>query len=907
MSLRGLEALLRPKSIAVVGASDTPGRAGNLMMRNLLDGGFSGPVLPVTPKYPAVCGVLSYPSVASLPLTPDLAVVCTHARRNTALLTALGERGCKTAIVLSAPPAQFDELRACAQHFGMRLLGPNSLGLLAPWQGLNASFSPVPIHRGKLAFISQSAAVSNTVLDWAQQRAIGFSYFIALGDSIDIDVDDMLDFLARDGKTSAILLHLEHLSDARRFLSAARGAARNKPILVIKSGRTIQAQRLLNYPPGLDAAYDAAIQRAGLLRVRDTHELFSAVETLSHMRPLGGERLMIISNGIAPAALALDELLRRHGRLAELDETTLAALARALPSALTPGNPLDLADDATPERYRAALLALLGSKDYDALLIIHAPSAAAPSSQTATDVIATLAGASRSRPVTVLTNWSGEFSSQQARRLFTEAGLPTYRTPEGAVTAFMHMAEYRRNQRQLMETPALPIGLTIDAAHVHQMIRQALDKGITRLETHDVRPLVEAYGIKTLPTWIAADSDDAVRLSEGLGYPVALKLRSADIAHKSDVQGVMLALRNATEVAQAASAMLERAAVTYPDARIEGLAVQSMASRAGTQELRISVEQDPVFGPLILLGDGESDWRAGAPVAVALPPLNMALAHHLVLQGLKKGALRNNRPLYPLDTAALSQLLVQVSDLVVDCPEIIALNIHPLLACGSDMTALDVSLHLSEYHGDAGARLAIRPYPRQLESVVTLNNGQRCLFRPILPEDEPLLKAFIGQVTREDLYYRYFSEISEFTHEDLAYMTQIDYDREMAFVAVTQQQEREVIIGVTRVIADPDNTDAEFAVLVRSDLKKLGLGRMLLEKMIDYARAHGLQRLTAITMPNNRGMITLARKLGFTVDIQLQDGIVALSLALEPSTESIAPIAGKDSPGELKHAHKQQK
>ena len=330
MSQRGLEALLRPKSIAVIGASMKPDRAGYLMMRNLLAGGFNGPVMPVTPAYKAVQGVLAWPDVQSLPFVPDLAVLCTHAKRNLELLESLGQKGCKTCIILSSPPEQQPELLACASRYQMRILGPNSLGLLAPWQGLNASFSPVPIRKGKLAFISQSAAVSNTILDWAQQREMGFSYFIALGDSLDIDVDELLDFLARDSKTSAILLYLEHLSDARRFVSASRSASRNKPILVIKSGRSPAAQRLLHSRSGMDPAWDAAIQRAGLLRVQDTHELFSAVETLSHMRPLRGEKLMIVSNGAAPAALALDELWLRNGKLATLGEETLRRLREAL-------------------------------------------------------------------------------------------------------------------------------------------------------------------------------------------------------------------------------------------------------------------------------------------------------------------------------------------------------------------------------------------------------------------------------------------------------------------------------------------------------------------------------------------------------------------------------------------------
>lgn len=880
MSQRGLEALLRPKSIAVIGASMKPQRAGYLMMRNLLSGGFNGPVLPVTPTWKAVLGVLAWPSIESLPFTPDLAVICTHARRNLALLEALGEKGCKTCIILSAPPAQYSELLACASRYQMRLLGPNSLGLLAPWQGLNASFSPVPIRKGKLAFISQSAAVSNTILDWAQQREMGFSYFIALGDSLDIDVDDLLDFLARDSKTSAILLYLEHLSDARRFVSAARSASRNKPILVIKGGRSPAAQRLLHVNAGIDPAWDAAIQRAGLLRVQDTHELFSAVETLSHMRPLRGERLMIVSNGAAPAALALDELWSRNGKLATPGEDTLSALRQALPDSVNVGNPLDLRDDASCEHYQKALNILLSSQDYDALLVIHSPSAVAPGTDSAQALIDALNQHPRGRYVTVLTNWCGEHSSQEARRLFSDAGIPTYRTPEGTITAFMHMVEYRRNQKQLRETPTLPGHLSANTAEAHYLLQQAIAEGVTSLDTHEVQPILRAYDLQTLPTWIAADSAEAVHIAEQIGYPVALKLRSPDIPHKSEVQGVMLYLRTAVEVQQAADAILDRVKMTWPQARIHGLLVQSMANRAGAQELRIVVEHDPLFGPLIMLGEGGVEWRADDQAAVALPPLNMNLARYLVIQAIKSKKIRGRSALRPLNIAGLSQLLVQVSNLIVDCPEIQRLDIHPLLASGDEFTALDVTLEIAPFEGDSASRLAIRPYPQQFEEWVTLKNGERCLFRPILPEDEPLLRQFISQVTKEDLYYRYFSEINEFTHDDLANMTQIDYDREMAFVAVRVIGEHCEILGVTRAISDPDNIDAEFAVLVRSDLKGLGLGGRLLEKLIHYTREHGLQRLNGITMPNNQGMIGLARKLGFEVDVQLDEGIVSLSLNL---------------------------
>ncbi len=886
MSQRGLEALLRPKSIAVIGASEKLGRAGTTMMKNLLSGGFNGPVFPINPARGSVSGVFTYPSIDKLPQVPDLAIICTHHRRNLELLKQLGESGCKAVIVLSAQPEQFQSIKLLCQQYHIRLLGPNSLGLLAPWQGLNASFSPLPVKKGKLAFISQSAAVANTILDWAYYRNIGFSYFIALGDNQDIQVDDLLDFLARDTKTSAILLHLEHIKDARRFMSASRSASRNKPILVIKSGRTQKAQLLLGDTPSYDVAYDAAFQRAGLLRVQDTHEMFSAVETLSYMTPLKGERLMIMSNGSAPAAMAIDELFLHSGKLAQLTDETKQKLQSVIQEENIIRNPLNLGDDTTVDRYILALNCLLDSHDHDALLLIHTPSAIAPSIETAQRVIEAINKHPRRKWLTVFTNWGGEYSSQQSRKLFSEAGIPTYRTPEGAVTAFMHMVEYRRNQKQLKETPALPLDIKMNTQQAHRCIEEALKNKQYRLDTHQVQPIMEAYSFNTLPTWIAHNAQEAVNIAEKIGYPVALKLRSPDIPHKSEVQGVMLYLRDSTEVSSAAHAIIGRVTELYPQAQIQGLLVQSMANRAGSQELRVAIEQDPIFGPLIVLGEGGVEWQIETKAAVALPPLNMALARYLVINAIKSGKIQPRSALQPLNILSLSHFLVQVSHLLLDCPQIVRLDIHPLLASGNDFTLLDVAMELAPLQGDPHQRLSIRPYPNELEETFFLRDNNPCFIRPILPEDEPLLKTFINQVTKEDLYYRYFSEISEFTHDDLANMTQIDYDREMAFVAIRNPEDQPEIIGVARAMADPDNQHAEFAILVRSDLKGNTLGHQLMTKLINYTREHGIKRLTAITMPENRNMISLAKKLGFSVEVQFDEGIVNLDLQLGSSNDS---------------------
>lgn len=880
MPQQGLDALFRPASIAVIGASHRDNGAGKLVMKNLLAGNFSGPVMPVNPKYEAVAGVMAYPDINSLPRIPDLAIICTPANKNAHIIEQLGQKGCKAAIILAAGTSnsQLEQMKASARQHRMRLLGPNSMGVILPHLGLNVSFAPFPAKPGRIAFVSQSSAVCATILDWARHNDIGFSHFISLGDACDINFAQLLDYLSRDRHTSAILLYMDAVQDARAFMSAARAASRNKAVLVVKSGKTRIGAQLGHIHTGghvgMDAAYDAAIRRAGMLRVRDTHDLFAAVETLNHSHTLRGERLVILTNGGGPAINAIDTLLARGGKLASLTDTTSSALDRVLPPAWSRTNPIDIVGDAPVERYVASLRALLDSDDFDAILIMHAPSAAVNSTRVAKELIEVLRTHPRAKRFNILTNWSGETSAFEARRCFTEAGIPTYRTPESAAGAFMHMVEYRRNQKQLMETPESISDMPSDGETVRELIGQAFEEGLHRLDTHEVSRLMAAYGIQVLPTWIATDGTEAAHIAEQIGYPVAIKLRSPDIVHKSEVSGVVLNLRSAAEVAQAADALVDRVKQAYPSARVHGLMVQRMARRAGSQELHIAVRSDPVFGPVILLGDGGVDLEGEEQAAVALPPLNMTLARYLVIHALKSGKVRANRSQHPMDMMAVCQVLTQVSHLIINHPEIVSLDIHPLLATGSELIALDVSLKLAPFEGDGQTRLAIRPYPREWEERALLKDGTPVTLRPILPEDEPAHKDFVSHVTDEDRYKRFFADVV-IGHEELAHMTQIDYDREMAFVAVA---DRGNILGVVRAVSDPDNDDAEFAVLVRSDLKGVGLGRMLMEKIIRYGQQRGLNSLSGITMPSNRGMITLARKLGFKTKTQLEDGIVELKL-----------------------------
>lgn len=850
MKPSGLDRLFKPQSIAVIGASTDPQKAGHVVIRHLLAGQFKGPILPVSPHNRAIAGVLAYPDISSLPLSPDLAIICTKRERVLPLIEELGKKGTGAAIILAADFSiqERARLQQLSRQYDIRLLGPNSMGMLLPGQGINASFSPIAAKPGQVAFLSQSAAVSTTILDWAKQHELGFSAFISLGDHCDIDFGQLLDQLSRDGTTRAILLYMDKLHDARHFLSAARAASRNKPILVLKSGRHDPAN-------GLDNVYDAAIRRAGMLRVRDTHELFAAVETLSHSLTLKGERLAIISNGRGLANMAVDVLLERGGKL-------------AMP-------PRDIGSDADIATYRQALETLLQGDEADAILLIHAPSLTARGAELARSLIDYVKQHPRARRFNILTNWAGEYSAQEGRKLFTEAGIPTYRTPESAVAAFMHMVEYRRNQKQLMETPASLQGDKLNVELCQQLIRQALERKQFTLDTHLVHPILQAAGLSTLPTWIVSDAIEATLTAEQIGYPVAVKLRSPDIAHKSAVHGVMLNLRTSAEVAQAADAILDRVRQHDPGARIEGLLVQRMARRSGGLELRIRLQQDPVFGPVILLGESGAEPQE---MVAALPPLNQALARYQIIGALKSRKIREQATPEKLDIDALGQVLCQLSELLLAFPEIQELDLHPLQACGAEMVILDASLRLMPVVQGRNT-LAIRPYPTELEEGAWLKDQSHVLLRPIRPEDEPAHKQFVLKVSDEDRYKRFFADVGELGHEELARMTQIDYDREMAFVAIGQDRAfSQQILGVVRAISNPELSDAEFAILVRSDLKGLGLGKLMMEKIVRYARERGIGQLSGMTMPSNRGMINLAKRLGFKIDIQLEDGVVNMVL-----------------------------
>jgi acetyltransferase len=828
MTVKNVEQLLKPHSIAVIGASNQPNRPGNAVMRNLLQGQFDGPIMPVTPHYKSVNGVLAYRSIEELPIVPDLAIICTRATRVPAIILQLGRKGTRNAIVIAAGLDNLftaqgtnlqEQMLAIAKEWGVRILGPDSLGIIIPELGLNASYAHINALPGKIAVVSQSSAVCVTLLDWARRRRIGFSQFISLGEGMDIDFDEILDYLGRDAKTSAILLYIDAIHDGRAFMSAARAASFNKPILVIKAGIYSESSALTSRLPaekiGNDAVYDAAFRRAGMLRVGDLRELLAAVETLANGKPIYSEQLVIIANGNGPSAMAVDALLQRGGRLASLDEKVVKQLQPLIHSGGRATNPINVLGDASPETYQQVLQVLLQSNSVDNILIMQAPSALTPGEVYADAVINTYKNYAGRKP-NIFANWMGEDAAQNARLRFADASIASFRTPEGAVGAFMHMVQYRRNQKLLSETPdSISDKVPYQPQQAQAIIARALVEERNQLTSAESIALLNDYGINTF-----------------------------------------------TEIESAP-------------------ATATHSQRKGAHPLRIQVQIDPVFGPVILLGEAASHWSVRRNAVVALPPLNMALARYMVIQALAEGKIRERELYVPLDMPALCLLLTQISQIVIDHPSLRNLLINPVLVAGDEIRVLDVNVEISA--GKNAYPLAIRPYPKELEEPFTLRNQRQVLLRPIRPEDELNLQAFDNSQSKEDRYKRYFAELPQFSHEQLARLTQIDYAREMAFIAVAHNNQRqEEILGVVRVQIDPDNTQAEFAMAVRSELKGIGLGARLLQKMIDYCRLQGTRTLMGCTMLENSGMANLARKLGFTVKFNRDDGLIDMKLDLLP-------------------------
>jgi len=882
MTIRNLNHMFAPTSVAVIGASDRPHSVGATVMANLLAAGFSGPVMPVNPRHASVAGVLAYPGIADLPMAPDLAVICTPPATVPGLVAELGARGTRAAIVLTAglgdhrqPGSLARQMLEAAKPHLLRILGPNCVGLIVPGIGLNASFAPGGAAPGNIAFVSQSGALCTAVLDWAEAQGIGFSRFVSLGDTADVDFGDVIDDLASDPQTKAILLYIESVGAMRKFLSAARAAARNKPIVAVKAGRVAEAAKAAHSHTGAlagaDAAFDAALARAGVVRVRDIDALFDVVETLARVKRVEGDRLLIVTNGGGVGVMAVDALIEAGGQLAELSEDGLAKLDDVLPATWSRGNPIDIIGDAPPERYRAALEIALEEKGADAVLVLNAPTAIAESAEAASAVADLCAGSARP----VFTCWLGRKRAAASRRILSAAGLATYDSPEGAVLGFLNAARYLRLQRLLLEVPpAVPEETPPDLAAARAVIAVARGEGRTMLTEPEAKHLLAAFGVPVVPTAVAATPEEAGACAREIGFPVALKILSPEISHKSDVGGVVLQLHDDEAVRDAAETMIARVHELRPDARIQGFTVSRMVHRAGAYEMIVGLGSDPVVGPFVLVGEGGKAVELLADRAVGLPPLNMKLAADLVDSTRVSRRLKGYRDEAAVDLPALYGALVAVAQIAVDLPEVAELDINPLLIDADGVIALDARVVL----GTGGkARLAIRPYPRELEETIALEGIGTVLLRPIRPEDEPSHYEFLSRLTSEDIRMRFFGQVKSLPHSQMARMTQIDYDREMAFIAVGEDGKT---LGVVRSVTDPDNEVAQFAIVVRSDLHGRGLGVALMHKLIAYSRGRGTGRIEGEVLRDNQRMREFVRELGFVAKPYEDQDAVRVELTL---------------------------
>ncbi|MDX2203987.1 MAG: bifunctional acetate--CoA ligase family protein/GNAT family N-acetyltransferase [Hyphomicrobiaceae bacterium] len=881
MTIRNLDALLRPKAVALIGAGTRPGSVGLIMARNLLRARFKGTLRLINPKHAEIEGVPCFPSIAALPEAPDLGIVVTPPQTVPGIIAELGAKGARAAVVITAGvrgELRDRMLKAARPHL-LRIQGPNCLGLMLPSLGLDASFSHEPPMAGDLAFLSQSGALITGVIDWAKSRNIGFSHVVSLGDMADADFGDLLDYLAGDVKSRAILLYMESITNAAKFMSAARRAARAKPVIVVKSGRGASgAKAALSHTgamAGTDGGYDAAFKRAGVLRVPELRDLFTAAEILARHPALVGDRLAILTNGGGAGVLAADHLALLGGQPAPLSEETRAALDKVLPATWSRGDPVDIIGDADADRYAKALNVLLASKDADAILVMNCPTALASSEEIASAVTSVVKERRSKgfRAMPILANWLGVEASRGARQMFSTAGIATFDMPADAIDGFMDLVRHARAQEQLARMPpSLPERPAFETDKADRLLKAALAKGQTVLDEKDAKDLLVSYGIATVPTVLAHTPEEVFWSAAGFikDYGACVvKVSSKDISHKSDVGGVRLGLTRPEEARQAAEDMLARIAIKMPRAQVEGFSVQAMINNARGLELIIGMTVDDAFGPLMMFGAGGTAVEVLRDTAYALPPLDLNLASDLMRETRVWRLMQGYRDRARVDTDAVAEALVRMSYLVARHPEIREIDINPLLADPGGAVALDARVRIADAAASPRVPMAIRPYPSEWERHMDLDDIGRVLVRPTRPEDEALYQDFFANVTLDDQRLRFFSAAPDLSHRFLARLTQIDYAREMAFVAVSK--ESGALLGVVHFILDPDLTEGEYAILVRSDLKGHGLGWRLMQHLIAYAEAHHVGEIQGLVLRGNRTMLDMCRNLGFKVEPDADD------------------------------------
>ena len=893
MAIKKLDSIFKPKRIALIGVSNNPDSVGGITLRNLVGGGFNGVVYPVNPKREAVFGIPCYPDVKSLPKTPDLAVIMTAAKWVPQLVRECGEAGVHGLIIMSAGfkeageegkklEAQVKEEKS--KFPDMRVIGPNCLGILVPGLNMNVSFADGMPKKGHVAFISQSGALCTSVLDWAYDSNIGFSYFVSIGNSMDVNFGDLIDYFGQDPNTKSIVLYVESLSNARTFMSAARAFSREKPIIVYKSGRFPESAAAAASHTGAlaseDSIYDAVFRRAGLARVYDFGNIFDFTDLVGRRRIPKGNRLAIVTNAGGPGVMATDSLISWGGKLVKLSEETMQKLNDYLPPFWSHGNPIDVLGDATPERFARATEIVLEDKNVDAVLVLLTPQAMTSPTETAEAIANLAANTSKS----IMAAWLGGASMRKGVQIFNQAGIPNYQAPEQAIRAFMTLSHYSKNLEMLYETPKeIPVSFEYDRNELRHKYLEEIFPKAKILNEDDSKMLVNDYGIDTTHPTPAATEDDAVKIAEKKGYPVVMKIYSPDITHKSDVGGVALNLKDEEMVRAAFRNMIKTASEKRPDAQIDGVTIQRMVDTKGAVELIIGTKKDPEFGAVMLVGMGGTSAELFKDKRLEFPPLNEQLARQM-LESLKiYPLLEGYRGDTPKNIDKLIEVLIRMSYLAADYPEIKELDINPLIVTPKDVIALDARIVIDqEVLGKSVkdySHLILRPYPESLIKETQLKDGSPVLLRPIKPEDEPMWLKLLASCSKESIYHRFRYDFYFDSHEVATQFCFIDYDREIAIVAEVEEEGQKQLIGVGRLIADPDVEVMEYAILITDKWQKKELGYMLTNYCLDIAKSRDVKKLVAETTRDNKPMISVFRKLNFKIRFN-EDGTVSVSKEL---------------------------
>ena len=889
MGTRWLEGFFEPSKIVVIGASEREGSMGGAVIKNLKASAFKGSIYAVNVRrYKTVHGVPCISKLGRLPKDVDLAIICTPAHTIEKIIKQLGRHGIHAVIILTGGISRkraeqyrpsTDPIKELAREYDVRIMGPDCLGVLVPDLKLNASYSHVSALPGKVAYLGQSGTLASALLDWAHARGIGFSHFLTIGDSVDVTMTDVIDYLSAQRNLKAIMLHLEQVTDAQKFVRAVRNASRSKLVLAIKSGRFPESQHPIDViPPGLrhrDMVFESILLRAGVLRVDSTEELFESVESLTRMKPLRGERLAIVANGIGGAVLAVDRLMHEGGQLAKLSSQTVEELSRVLPAYWSQNNPIDITPEASPFIYKQVLEIIEKDREVDAILVLFSPNSVVNSQDVANVVV----NHTKFHQKNLITSWMGGESAERSRHMFDDAGIPTYDTPDRAVKAYMHMVRHQRNIALLRETPSSFMDdSSIDRKLCRGIISAAQADNRDYLTAREFHQIIKAYAFKVVDTTFLSEGFKAEDVN--IRYPAAIKIIHKEYCHpfaygvnpRDRWRGVLTQIKSAEELTLAAKELRSQIRKRFSNSKVHGYSIQPMRSGEVVTQFSLGITRDVTFGPVIIFGGGGATANIMADRLVQFPPLNDVLARQLMTKTHIYRVLKERSRHLERDISQLSQMLIRLSQMAVDLPNLKGCELNVILHPVEGCKVLGMAANLGDEH-----ELCIRPYPAEHEELISLKGKMKLNVRAIKGEDEPALKVFHESLSSETLRYRFFTSRRHFRHVEMAKFAQIDYEQEMAFVAENKAGE---ILGEVRTWTDADQVQAEFSVLVADNAQGIGLGSALMNKMIDYCKELGTKEMMGTVLADKRPMLKLSKKLGFVTQKTKAAEVVEIVLPL---------------------------